>query len=214
MGISGACRREELCKMSINDIEFKGDVILVSVPETKNNVPRRFAITNPEWINLLLKYKELRPGATQRFFCTYRNGRCINSSVGINTIGKIPSQVAEYLKLEAPKDYSGHCFRRSAATLLANNGGDLLTLKKFGGWKSSSVAEGYVDDSVQNKINVAEKLMQPIAGPSSSVPKTVNLTQSTFSNFNPYPAESSANSIFNCTNCTINVYNNNASNTG
>jgi hypothetical protein len=39
MGISGACRREELCKMSIDYIEFKVDVVVVVILATKNNVP-------------------------------------------------------------------------------------------------------------------------------------------------------------------------------
>jgi hypothetical protein len=42
--------------------------------------------------------------------------------------------------------------------MLANNGGDLLTLKQFGGWKSSSVAEQYVEESVSKKIKVSKQL--------------------------------------------------------
>lgn len=44
MGVSEACRRGDLRKMSVDDIEFKEDVC-VNVPETNNN-SRRFAVTN------------------------------------------------------------------------------------------------------------------------------------------------------------------------
>lgn len=159
MGISGACRREELCKISINDVQFKTDLILINLPDTKTNVSRQFAITKHCWIELLLRYFSLRPDTTiTRFFLTYHNGKCIKSPVGINTIGKIPSQIAQYLKLDNATEYTGHCFRRSSATLLANNGGDVLALKRHGGWKSARVAEGYVEDSVNSKITLAETL--------------------------------------------------------
>jgi hypothetical protein len=45
----------------------------------------------------------------------------------------------------------GHSFRRSAATMVVDAGGDILTLKRAGGWKSSGIAEGYVDDSINKK---------------------------------------------------------------
>lgn len=133
MEISGACGREELCKMTIDDIKFKVDVVVVVISQTKTNVSQRFAISEPAWIQLILKYKEPRPkNAIKRFFLTYRIGRCVNSPKGINTIGKISCKIAEYLKLEAPSLYTGHCFRRSSATLLANHEDDLLTLKRLG----------------------------------------------------------------------------------
>ena len=46
---------------------------------------------------------------------------------------KISSKLTIFLKLLEPNTYTGHCFRRSSAILLANSGNDLLnllTLKK------------------------------------------------------------------------------------
>lgn len=209
MGISEACRREELCKMSIDDIEFKEDVVVVTIPATKNNVPRRFAITEVGWIALLLKYRGLRANnANKRFFLTYRNGQCINLPMGINIFGKIPSKIAEYLGLDSPSDFTGHCFRRSSATLLANHGGDLLSLKRHGGWKSSSVAESYVENSLHGKKIIANTLAQPVA----SVSAVYHSTKSQILNVaRPVSVASQAApsiSFSNCTNCTVNVYNN------
>lgn len=160
MGFNGACRREELTNMSIDDIEYNLDSIMVSVPKTKNNVPRMFAITEGKWIELIKKYAKLRPENTtnKRFFLTYRSGKCVNCPMGINTIGKVPREIAKFLKLINPELFTGHCFRRSSATHLANCGGDLLTLKHHGGWKSSAVAESYVDASLSKRIEVAEIL--------------------------------------------------------
>jgi hypothetical protein len=161
MGYCGACRREELTIMSVNDVDFKSDSILVSIPKTKTNKPRLFAITDSEWIDLIKTYHNLRPKNvthSRRFFLTYRKGYCINSPIGINTFGKMPKVIATFLKLPNPELFTGHCFRRSSASHLANRGGDLITIKRHGGWKSSAVAEGYIEQSIKKKVEVAQIL--------------------------------------------------------
>ncbi|KAK9759087.1 hypothetical protein QE152_g244 [Popillia japonica] len=210
MGYTGACRRDELTNMSIHDLEFKSDIILVTVPKTKNNIVRVFAITDEiilvtvpktknnivrvfaitdeRWITLIKTYVALRPKNINhsRFFLTYSNGYCISCPIGINTIGKMPKFIADFLKLSnselytglcfMPKFiadflklsnselYTGLCFRRSSATHLADAGSDLLTIKRHGGWKSSAVAKGYIETSMKSKVAVAHNL----SGPSTS----------------------------------------------
>ena len=74
--------------------------------------------------------------------------------------GKIPNQIAEYLGLENAKDYTGHCLRRSSATFLTDSSADLLQLKRHGGWKSNSMAEGYVKKSIEGKKRVADLIVR------------------------------------------------------
>jgi hypothetical protein len=62
---------------------------------------------------------------------------------------RLPRIVANYLKLPNPEMYIGHCFRRTSAILIADTGADLVTLKRLGGWRSSSVAESYIEDSFE-----------------------------------------------------------------
>lgn len=87
--------------------------------------------------------------------------------VGINKIGCVAKTVATFLKLDKPEQYTGHCFRRSSATILADAGADITTLKRHGGWKSSAVAEGYVDDSATNRMSIANKIMGAVASSSN-----------------------------------------------
>jgi hypothetical protein len=61
----------------------------------------------------------------------------------------LPRIVANYLKLPNPEMYTGRCFRRTSAILIADTGADLVTLKRLGGWRSSSVAESYIEDSFE-----------------------------------------------------------------
>ena len=61
---------------------------------------------------------------------------------------------------------------QTSATLLVDNGGDITSLKRHGGWKSTSVAEGYVEESLTNKKQTALKILSPIdynAGTSTEI---------------------------------------------
>ena len=63
----------------------------------------------------------------------------------------MPSEIAAYLHLPDPQTYTGHSFRRSSATFLADSGEEITNIKRLGGWKSTTVAEGYVEDSDMKK---------------------------------------------------------------
>lgn len=153
-----------MTNLTVNDIQDKGAYLLVVIPNTKTNVQRSFTILNEGFsINVLdvfRTYVALRPEKTAhgRFFLNYRNKKCTIQPVGLNTLSKIPQVVATYLKLENSEQYTGHSLRRSSATLLANAGADITTVKRHGGWKSTTVAEGYIEESVTNKINIARKI--------------------------------------------------------
>jgi hypothetical protein len=143
-----------------------GEFLKIQILETKTKVPREFTITpgNVSGLNLLevfRRYSSLRSKNTrhQRFFVGYRLGKCIAHPVGINTIGGAPKQIATFLGLKNPEEYTGHAFRRSSATLLAESGADTSILKRLGGWKSTNVAEGYVDESIQNKKKIAQMIL-------------------------------------------------------
>ena len=114
----------------------------------------------PSFLDIYKKYAALRPLNTEsrRFFLNYRNGKCTKQVVGKNTLGDIPKKIATYLKLPNPELYTGHSFRRSSATLLANSGEGIIGIKQLGGWASSTVAEQYIEESVSNKIRLAEKV--------------------------------------------------------
>ncbi|KAJ8982133.1 hypothetical protein NQ317_002860, partial [Molorchus minor] len=94
-----------------------------------------------------------------RLFLYYKAGKCSSQPVGKNTMGKIPSVVASYLKLPDVACYIGHCLRRSSATLLADAGVDITTIKRHAGWKSTTVAEGYVENSIENKTKIANQVL-------------------------------------------------------
>ncbi|KAF2897134.1 hypothetical protein ILUMI_09055 [Ignelater luminosus] len=133
-GIAGVLRREELYKMTLEDINDTGTVLIITIPDSKTHIQRRFTVIaettqkNLNLIEIYWKYKAQRPKnvKSNHFFLQFRNGNCKTQVVGINTFSKIPSNVAKYLSLPNPDHYTGHAFRRSSASLLGDSGGDLI----------------------------------------------------------------------------------------
>lgn len=223
-GIFGACRRDDLIRLNLDDVVDNERFLVVFLRDGKTHTSRSFTITNEgctfEPCTLYRKYAALRPKNmnSRRLFVAYRNGRCYAQHVGCHTISGVPKIVAEYLKLENPREYTGHGLRRSSASMLVESGGDLLTLKRHGGWRSSNVAEGYIEESIQRKIEVSRKLFNPS--------HSQNTTSVSFVQENQNICEESASiiavsqnetpkglNLCNNTNCTINItINNNNSN--
>lgn len=168
-GIFGACRRDDLLHLRVTDVKDCGNFFTVFVRDGKTPLSRSFTITNDECsyqpCQLLRKYLSLRPShmKSDRLFVAYRNEKCVAQHVGMHKIAGIPKSVAKYLNLEHPKTYTGHAMRRSSASMLVEGGADLLTLKRHGGWKSATVAESYVEDSLSRKIDVSKKLFSQVA---------------------------------------------------
>ena len=219
LGIVGGCRREELYNISLDDVQDTSSQFVVTIPISKTHQKRVFTVINEvegiKFLELYRRYVKLRsknlPHKTLLVGC--RNGRCISQRVGIHTIGAIPSKIAEFLELENPKAYTGHSFRRTSATLLANAGVDLSVLKRHGGWKSSTVAEKYIEESMEGKTKIArmiqggENFVQVLEPQQSSnenfgsTSSAINLTEiKSVKTENIPPVKVTEN-----TNCTINI---------
>lgn len=210
LGVSGACRREELYNMKMSEIEEREGMFIVNVPNTKTNIQRTFTVIDREneavhYLEILRKYIRLRPSnaRSDHLFLNYRNGKCTAQVIGKGTIGGWPSKIAKYLKLQAAEAFTGHSFRRTSATLLANKGVDVFGLKRHGGWRSSTVAESYVEDSLQNKIEFAQKILHNDVGglfqqPGSSTSESLSI-ENQAKNIN-----ASGITTVNYNNCTFN----------
>lgn len=163
-GVLGACRRHELCNLTVNDLEDKLDMLLVRLPISKTDRPRLFVVTD-DFYQIYKRYANLRPKhvTTTRFFLNYRNGKCSQQVIGINSFGSMPKSVAIFLKLHDPKSYTGHTFRRTSATLLAESSAELLIRRKPGEWKwkSNQFSESDLEDSICNQ-NIAQKIAYSI----------------------------------------------------
>ncbi|KAJ8970062.1 hypothetical protein NQ317_014795 [Molorchus minor] len=180
LGIAGACRTYELVNLTVDDTEAVGSSLIVKIPNTKTKIPRIFVVTDVgNMLELFRKYLSLRPPNVKhkRLFLYYKAGKCSSQPVGKNTMGKIPSVVASYLKLPDVACYTGHCLRRSSARLLADTGVDITTIKRHAGWKSTTVAEvlvGTTTSAITKTVNVSE----------NNIPSNINFENCTNVTFN------------------------------
>ncbi|KAJ8909443.1 hypothetical protein NQ315_017545 [Exocentrus adspersus] len=64
----------------------------------------------------------------------------------------------KYMALRKPETTHSRFFVRTSASLLADSGASIDVLKRHGGWKSASVAEGYIENSINTKKIVADSI--------------------------------------------------------
>jgi integrase len=185
IGVFGACRADDLININVDDVKDYGDFFMIFLNEGKTHKKRSFTITNDECpfnpCHLIRKYMALRPKNCnlKRFLICYRQGRCVAQNVGIHKIRSVPKTAAQFLNLSTPELYTGHAIRRTSASLLVEGGGDLLALKSHGGWKSSAVAEGYIENSIARKVQLSRKLFSRPESGSSTAASTSKMTTST-----------------------------------
>lgn len=53
--------------------------------------------------------------------------------------------------------------------MLVDAGGDITSLKRHGGWKSTTVAEGYIDESLQNKLKISNTILNSIENQNTQI---------------------------------------------
>lgn len=213
IGLSGACRREELKDLLVENVTDQDQVFRIVIPNTKTKIAREFFVTSGSvegvnMVELTRKYAALRPkhAAHSRFFVSYRNNKCTTLPVGIHTFGNMPKLIATFLKLPNPEEYTGHSFRRSSASLLADSGADIQTVKRHGGWRSNTVAEGYIENSAENKKKISAAILGkkniPMQQNIQNNVQISNQTNETLSTSLP------GVTLTNCRKCIINIYNN------
>lgn len=135
LGICGACRGEELTNLMIENVIDNGTEIVVRIPDMKTKTPKVFSISG-SFVDIVRRYIVLRPkkSPTKRFFILYRGGKCFGQLIGKNSIAQMPQKIALFLNLPNPERYTGHSYRRSSTTILADAGAAIETLKRHGPW--------------------------------------------------------------------------------
>lgn len=61
-------------------------------------------------------------------------------------------QSRSHHNLKNPEEYTGNRLRRRSATILLEGGEELLIQKRHGGWRSLTVVEVYVEDSMHHSF--------------------------------------------------------------
>lgn len=156
LSMFGLLRNAEVISMNFNSLKRENTTYIGTVMRKKSQgpmAPTTFLIDGESNVAILDRYislfnQENKVAVGGRLLRRISpNWVPYNSPVGYNTIAKYPEKIAEFLNLENPKEFTGHAFRRSSATALAGSGAPMLLLKNAGGWRSDTIAQGYVDSS-------------------------------------------------------------------
>ncbi|XP_063544508.1 uncharacterized protein LOC134752749 isoform X2 [Cydia strobilella] len=112
LGVTGGLRRQELSLLTTSHIETHGELFIIKIPHTKNKLQDSFVVPG-KYYNTVKKYHDLRVASapSNRFFQAYRDGKCRAQVIGKNKFGKMPKEIAEFLKLPDAKSYTGHTLR-------------------------------------------------------------------------------------------------------
>ena len=86
----------------------------------------------------------------------------------------MPSRIASLLKLSNPSSYTGHSFRRTAASCMAANGSSEEEIMAIGRWQSGQVAHHYVEMSGNARWKAVQGM---ISGCTTHATTPMNLPQ-------------------------------------
>jgi site-specific recombinase XerD len=127
-------RRAELIGLDLNDVDLDGRQL--RVVKGKGNKDRQVPMTG-DAVAAMRGYLEVRPRVTTPAFFVGRGDRRL-SAAGVYKIVRTYMQMAGITEYASP-----HTWRHTVATVMRENGADLLFLKDFLGHESVSTTEIY-----------------------------------------------------------------------
>ena len=162
VGLHGLLRVSEMANLRCEDVKEEDDgdfVIKVTASKTDQRKGGWFYRVTGGDAKYVKEYVRSLPEEAKkgRFFKRplKTKRRFAAQPVGKNTLGSIPRLIARLLKRKDERSFSGHSFRRTGATILADTGVSRLILKRAGRWQSDTVAEGYLAQSLSSKNTIS-----------------------------------------------------------
>ncbi len=163
-GLFGGLRADELTHLTFEDITKIRQGLKINLPHSKTDKAGEgfdfIALSSVDKWKCPVQYYRLYFQSfpvppTGRFFRLQRSGKFTNQPCGRSFFLATTKKIAMFLNKPDAAKYTGHAIRRTAATWIADAGGTNVELKKFGRWKSDTVAQGYVDRSEKSKRTLA-----------------------------------------------------------
>ena len=168
IAISGGLRSSEMRMLTFKDVILKGDVYEITLLRKKQNgekktsmfiVPASLAVHITNYIKTLTAVIGEPSGAfvkgTPIKKCSGIS-KFVDQPMGKNMLYLFGKDVAISLGLDNPEQNTGHCFRRTSATIAADSGATPHQMQRAFGWKSVSTEQKYIDESGSGARKMAE----------------------------------------------------------
>jgi integrase len=171
VGFFGAFRRSELVAITVEDLSWEPDGVLISLPTSKTDqegegltraLPFGHGPICPvtalkDWID--------KAGITQGpvFKPVNRWDQVQDKTLSPGAINTFLKSLGRKCQFDFVPELSSHSFRRGLSTTAARERVDFALIKKQGGWKSDAMVWGYIEEGQQFTENASLTLMDKIS---------------------------------------------------
>ncbi len=153
IGFAGAFRRSELVRISVADLEWKTQGVEITLPWSKTDQEGKgqvkyitrghVPVTDP--VGTLKRWLEIS-GINEGpvFRRVFKDGSIGKSGLSVKAVLLTIKGRTQSLGLEEWNDFSPHSLRSGFASVAAENGASIQSIKGQGGWKSDRTAMKYI----------------------------------------------------------------------
>jgi integrase len=165
----GALRRSELVKLTVENIQWEADGMVITLPRSKTD-------QEGEGILKAIPYGDCTkccPATALRrwlarasitsgpiFRRVTRWGLIGSNALDAGSVNTVLTSCAEAVGLTYVSELSSHSFRRGLATSAIRAGADFGDVKRQGGWRNDATVNGYIEEATRFEKNAAGSLLK------------------------------------------------------
>jgi len=170
IGFFGAFRRSELVNITVDDLTWEPEGIIIKLPQSKTDqdgdgllraIPKGNGVTCPVTaLSNWLEKAKITSGSVFRPINRWDNIK--NKPLNAGAINDLLKLLTKACDFDFASELSSHSFRRGLSSSAAREDVDFNLIKKQGGWKSDATVWEYIDEGRLFENNAALSLLDKI----------------------------------------------------
>lgn len=171
IGFFGAFRRQELVSLTVADLHWEPEGLLIQLPRSKTDqegeglwraLPFGEAAVCPgAALKMWLKVADITEGPLFRPITRW--GRVQQKALHAGAVNDLLKRLGHQCGFDFVPELSSHSFRRGLSTSAARAQVPFDLIKKQGGWRNDATVWGYIEEGQQLEENAASVLMGKLA---------------------------------------------------